>query len=142
MTQVHISIDVLFVKFLHHNLLKLRTGDVSKGKGEEDAGESSGLLTVEGANPLNCNGCDDGVEVVINRQVIVANLVEDGSDVIVGEEFKVFLDEDGKILAAQSSLDFDLEVVVLCERDLITLRHHDHVLLFLCGVHPLSLQTQ
>lgn len=92
------------------------------------------MFAIEGADPFDCDGCDDGVEVVVDGQVIVANLVEDCSDVIISEELEVFLDEYGKVFAAQGSLNFRLEVVVLGERDLITLRHHDDVLLFLCGV--------
>ena len=49
------------------------------------------MFTGEGLNPLDCNGSDNGVERVVNRQVVETNVVEQAGYVVVGEELEVFL---------------------------------------------------
>ena len=89
--QVQISVYVLFIEFLHHCLLELRTGNVAECESHYYTGKGRSLVAGEGLYPLHRDGSDDCVEVVIDDQVVPSDLVVDCPNVIIGEQLEVVL---------------------------------------------------
>lgn len=91
--KVKVAVEVLLIEFTHHKLFEFGTGDVRMGQRQENAAEGWSLSASEGLDPLNSDGGDDGVEVVVDGELVVADVAEERCDMVVGEEFEVFLGE-------------------------------------------------
>lgn len=91
--EIEVAVDILFVQLLQHGLFQLGAADIAESQRQENAGESGGVFPVEGLDPFDGDGGDDGMEGVVNDEVVFADLVEEIRDVMVGEQFKVALSE-------------------------------------------------
>ena len=89
--QVQISVDVLFIQFLNYCLFKLRGRNIAECKRHYHAGKCRCMLSCEGLYPLHTYRTNYRMEVIVDYQVILPDLIEDGFDVVISKQFKVIL---------------------------------------------------
>lgn len=91
LSQVAISIDIFLIKLSEAGGPQLVAFDVKAGERDEDGGDDWGVVAIELVDVLESDGGDDGVEVIVNLEIIAANVIEDMHDVRIREHVHIIL---------------------------------------------------